>query len=46
MMSAPAVMEPIVNLTVNSCGDLAQGEAALKLLRSFRKPAADRVRRP
>jgi hypothetical protein len=44
MMSAPAVMEPIVNLTVSYCGDLAKGEAALKPLRSFRKPAADRIR--
>ena len=44
MMSAPAVMEPIVNLTVSYCGDLARGEAALKPLRSFRKPAVDRIR--
>ena len=36
--------EPVVNLTASYCGDVQRGEAVLKPLRSFRKPAADGIR--
>ena len=44
MTSAPGITQPIVNLTVSYCGDLEKGEAALRPLRTFRKPVADRIR--
>jgi FAD/FMN-containing dehydrogenase len=44
MMSAPGIMEPIVSLALSYCGDLEKGEAALKPLRTFRKPVADSIR--
>jgi hypothetical protein len=43
MTFAPDVMQPIVNLAVSYCGDLAKGEAAVKPLRSFRNPIADTI---
>jgi FAD/FMN-containing dehydrogenase len=44
MGSAPGNMEPIVSLALSYCGDLQKGEAALRPLRAFRKPIADRIR--
>ena len=44
MTFAPGVTEPIVNLAVSYCGDLAAGEKALKPLRSFGHPLADTIR--
>jgi hypothetical protein len=44
MTYAPGITQPIVNLAVSYCGDLEKGEAALKPLRRFRKPIADRIR--
>ena len=41
---APGIMEPIVNLAVSHCGDLQKGEAALRPLRSFRRPLSDSIR--
>jgi hypothetical protein len=41
---APGIMEPILNLTISYCGDVQNGEAALKPLRSFRRPLSDRIR--
>jgi hypothetical protein len=44
MTSAPGIMEPIVSLALSYCGDPEKGEAALKPLRTFRKPMADSIR--
>jgi hypothetical protein len=44
MTFAPGVMEPIINLAVSYCGDLAKGERVLRPLRSFRRPTADTIR--
>jgi hypothetical protein len=41
---APYLSEPILNLAVSYCGDLLEGEKALKPLRSFRQPLADKIR--
>jgi hypothetical protein len=36
--------QPTVNITVTYCGEVEKGEAALRPLRSFRKPAVDGIR--
>jgi len=41
---AHGIMEPIVNLVVSYCDDLQKGEAALRPLRSFRRPLSDSIR--
>jgi hypothetical protein len=41
---APGIKEPIVNLAVSYCGDPQKGGAALKPLRSFRRPLFDTIR--
>jgi hypothetical protein len=44
MALGPRLDKPIVNLTVSYCGDLQQGEEAIKPLRAFRKNIADSIR--
>jgi hypothetical protein len=44
MTWAPGVTMPVIALGVSFCGDIEKGEAALKPLRRFRKPLADKIR--
>jgi len=44
MTSAPGVTIPVISLGVSFCGNIEKAEAALKPLRRFRKPLADKIR--
>jgi len=44
MTSAPGITIPVISLGVSFCGDVEKGEAALKPLRRFRQPLADKIR--
>jgi hypothetical protein len=44
MTCAPGITMPIICLELSFCGDIEKGKAALRPLRSFRKPIADTIR--
>ena len=44
MTYAPGITMPVINLAISFCGNIKKGEAALRPLRRFRQPLADKIR--